>query len=80
MYVPITKVVAFKFFLCFWSLPEALCFRERPAGWTEPEIATPGHSLRDARAILYMHYRSRDPALGESAIRKLEPGSMQDQQ
>jgi hypothetical protein len=31
-----------------------------------------GHSLRGVRAILDTHYLSRDPALGESAIRKLE--------
>jgi integrase len=43
------------------------------AGCTEAEIATiTGHSLRDVRAILDMHYLARDPALGESAIRKLE--------
>jgi integrase len=40
---------------------------------TEAEIATiTGHTLRDVRAILDAHYLSRDPALGESAIRKLE--------
>jgi integrase len=40
---------------------------------TEAEIATiTGHSLRGVRAILDSHYLSRDPALGESAIRKLE--------
>jgi integrase len=40
---------------------------------TEPEIATiTGHSLRDVRSILDAHYLHRDPALGESAIRKLE--------
>ena len=40
---------------------------------TEAEIATiTGHSLRSVRAILDTHYLSRDPALGESAIRKLE--------
>ncbi|HEY4901296.1 MAG TPA: tyrosine-type recombinase/integrase [Terriglobales bacterium] len=40
---------------------------------TEAEIATiTGHSLRGVRAILDTHYLSRDPALGESAIRKLE--------
>ena len=43
------------------------------AGCTEAEIATiSGHSLRAVRAILDTHYLSRDPALGESAIRKLE--------
>jgi integrase len=40
---------------------------------TEAEIATiTGHSLRGVRSILDIHYLSRDPALGESAIRKLE--------
>ena len=46
------------------------------AGCTEPEIATiTGHSLRDVAAILDAHYLHRDPALGESAIRKLERGT-----
>jgi integrase len=46
------------------------------AGCTEAEIATiTGHSLRGVRAILDMHYLARDPALGESAIRKLERGT-----
>jgi integrase len=40
---------------------------------TEAEIATiTGHSLADVRTILDTHYLHRDPALGESAIRKLE--------
>jgi integrase len=43
------------------------------AGCTEAEIATiTGHSLRDVRSILDVHYLHRDPALAESAIRKLE--------
>jgi integrase len=43
------------------------------AGATEPEIATlTGHALRDVKTILDAHYLRRDPALGESAIRKLE--------
>jgi integrase len=43
---------------------------------TEAEIATiTGHSLRDVHAILDSHYLSRDPALAESAIRKLERGT-----
>jgi integrase len=43
------------------------------AGCTEAEIATiTGHSLRSVRAILDTHYLNRDPALAESAIRKLE--------
>ena len=33
-----------------------------------------GHSLRSVHAILDTHYLSRDPALGENAIRKLEKG------
>jgi integrase len=40
---------------------------------TEAQIATiTGHSLRDVCAILDSHYLNRDPALAESAIRKLE--------
>jgi integrase len=43
------------------------------AGCTEAEIATiTGHTLRDVRSILDSHYLHRDPALAESAIRKLE--------
>jgi integrase len=46
------------------------------AGCTEAEIATiTGHSLAGVRAILDTHYLARDPALGESAIRKLERGT-----
>jgi integrase len=46
------------------------------AGCTEAEIAAiSGHSLRSVHAILDAHYLSRDPALGESAIRKLEKGT-----
>jgi integrase len=42
-------------------------------GATEPEIATiTGLSFQSVRAILDAHYLSRDPALAESAIRKLE--------
>jgi integrase len=45
-------------------------------GATEAEIATiTGHTLRSVRAILDTHYLARDPALGESAIRKLERGT-----
>jgi integrase len=45
-------------------------------GCTEAEIATiTGHSLRDVRSILDANYLHRDPALGESAIRKLERGT-----
>jgi integrase len=43
------------------------------AGCTGAEIATiTGHSLRDVHSILDAHYLSRDPALGKSAITKLE--------
>ena len=43
------------------------------AGCTVPEIATiTGHSLHDVGAILDSNYLDRDPALAESAIRKLE--------
>jgi integrase len=46
------------------------------AGCTEAEIATiTGHSLRSVRAIIDTHYLARDPALGESAIAKLERGT-----
>jgi integrase len=46
------------------------------AGSTEPEIATiTGHTLRDVRSILDANYLQRDPALAESAIRKLERGT-----
>ena len=45
-------------------------------GCTEAEIATlTGHSMRDVRAILDAHYLHRDPALPESAVRKLERGT-----
>ena len=47
-------------------------------GCSEAEIATlTGHSLRDVRSILDAHYLNRDPALAESAIRKLELGYAQ---
>ena len=42
-------------------------------GCSVPEIATiTGHSLRDVNSILDANYLHRDPALAESAIRKLE--------
>ena len=37
--------------------------------------AQASHSLRSVRAIRDTHYLNRDPALGESAIRKLEKGT-----
>jgi hypothetical protein len=43
------------------------------AGCSEAEIATlTGHALRDVRSILDANYLHRDPALAESAVRKLE--------
>ena len=43
------------------------------AGASNPEIATlTGLSLKSVQAILDAHYLHRDPALAESAIRKLE--------
>jgi integrase len=46
------------------------------AGCTVPEIATiTGHSLRDVATILDSNYLDRDPAMAESAIRKLERGT-----
>jgi integrase len=40
---------------------------------TEAEIAAvTGHSLRDVRSILDLHYLHRDPALADNAITKLE--------
>jgi integrase len=46
-------------------------------GCTEAEIATiTGLSLNSVRAILDTHYLHRDPALAESAIRKLERGTI----
>jgi integrase len=43
------------------------------AGCTVPEIATfTGHSLKDVQSILDAHYLHRDPAMAESALRKLE--------
>jgi integrase len=46
------------------------------AGCSEAEIAAiTGHSFRDVRSILDANYLHRDPALAESAIRKLEKGT-----
>jgi integrase len=46
------------------------------AGCTEAEISSiSGHSLRDVRSILDIHYLHRDSALAESAIHKLETGT-----
>ena len=48
----------------------ALAGAPRPRSPPSPDI-----SLRSVRAILDTHYLARDPALGESAIRKLERGT-----
>jgi integrase len=59
--------------LTFHDLRGTAVTRLAIAGGTEAEIATiTGHSLRSVRAILDAHYLARDPALAESAIRKLE--------
>jgi integrase len=59
--------------LTFNDLRGTAVTRLAVAGCTEAEIATlTGHSLRDVRSILDAHYLSRDPALAENAIRKLE--------
>ena len=59
--------------LTFHDLRGTSVTRLAVAGCTEAEIATiTGHSLRDVHAILDSNYLHRDPALAESAIRKLE--------
>jgi integrase len=62
--------------LTFNDLRGTAVTRLAMVGCTEAEIATiTGHSLRDVRSILDANYLHRDPALGESAIRKLERGA-----
>lgn len=62
--------------LTFHDLRGTAVTRLALVGCTEAEIATiTGHSLRDVAAILDANYLHRDPALGESAIRKLERGT-----
>ena len=62
--------------LTFHDLRGTAVTRLAKAGCTVPEIATiTGHSLKDVGTILDSHYLSRDHALGESAIRKLEKGT-----
>ena len=62
--------------LTFHDLRGTAVTRLALVGATEPEIASlTGLSLRDVHAILDAHYLARDPALGESAIRKLERGT-----
>jgi integrase len=59
--------------LTFHDLRGTAVSRLALAGCTDSEIATlTGHSLRDVHAILDAHYLNRDPALAESAVRKLE--------
>jgi integrase len=59
--------------LTFNDLRGTAVTRLAVAGCTVPEIATiTGHSLRDVGAILDSNYLDRDPAMAESAIRKLE--------
>jgi integrase len=60
------------FGLTFHDLRGTAVTRLAIAGCTAPEIATiTGHSLRDVRT-LDAYYLHRDPALAESAMRKLE--------
>src|SRR6266550_1535013 len=62
--------------LTFHDLRGTAVTRLAVAGCTEAEIAAiTGHSMRDVGAILDTHYLHRDPALAESAIRKLEKGT-----
>jgi len=62
--------------LTFHDLRGTAVTRLATTGCTTPEIASlTGHSLRDVNAILDAHYLHRDPALAESAIRKLEAGA-----
>jgi integrase len=62
--------------LTFHDLRGTAVTRLATAGCTEAEIATiTGHALRDVRSILDANYLHRDPALAESAIRKLEKGT-----
>jgi integrase len=62
--------------LTFHDLRGTAVTRLAVCGCTEAEIAAiTGHSLRDVGAILDAHYLHRDPALAESAIRKLEKGT-----
>ena len=58
------------------NIPRFTRHRRNPLGGgkcTVPEIASiTGHSLKEVGSILDFHYLHRDPALGESAIQKLE--------
>jgi integrase len=59
--------------LTFHDLRGTAVTRLALAGCTEAEIVSiTGHTLSDVRSILDSNYLHRDPALAESAIRKLE--------
>src|SRR5262249_24263221 len=59
--------------LTFHDLRGTAVTRLAIAGCTVPEIAAiTGHSLKDVEDIVDKHYLSRDQALAETAIRKLE--------
>lgn len=59
--------------LTFHDLRGSAVTRLAMAGCTVPEIGSiTGHSLKDVQDILDKHYLSRDQALAETAIRKLE--------
>jgi integrase len=59
--------------LTFHDLRGTAVTRLARAGCSVPEIATiTGHALREVEAILDSHYLSRDRALAESAIAKLD--------
>jgi integrase len=62
--------------LTFHDLRGTAVTRLAIAGCTEAQIASiTGHSLRDVRSILDVHYLNRDPALADAAIAKLEKGT-----
>ena len=62
--------------ITFHDLRGTAVTRLAVVGCTEAEISSiTGHSLRDIRSILDSHNLHRDPALAESAIRKLEQGT-----
>ena len=66
--------------LTFHDLRGTAVTRLALGGSTEAEIAlVTGHALSDVRDILSQHYLHRDPALAESAIRKLEDWSKGEQ-
>lgn len=59
--------------LTFHDLRGTAVTRLALSGCTEAEIVTvTGHTLSDVKSILDKHYLNRDPALGRSAIAKLE--------